>query len=138
MEGRVGLMRVNPTRVVSMGCATDVCQTAPHDDSGSNDGGDPEVQVTRQVPIALHWPQCGIRTQSSTSSKGAAYRLAAAWRLPIRSDLEPAHLETAGGVPRDLASKPTTSRPDKESWDFDGNEQNFGEEKNPSNPHANP
>jgi hypothetical protein len=34
----------------------------------------------------------------------------------------------AGGVLRDLASKTATSRPDKESWDFDGNKQDFGEE----------
>jgi hypothetical protein len=54
------------------------------------------------------------------------------------SDLEPAHLETAGGVPRDLASKPVISKPDKESWDFDGNKQDFGEQKNPPKPHANP
>jgi hypothetical protein len=53
-------------------------------------------------------------------------------------DLEPARLKTAGEVPQDLASKPTTSRPDEESWDFDGNEQDFGEEKNPPKPHANP
>jgi hypothetical protein len=121
-----------------MGRAADVCQIAPRDNSGSNDGGDPEVQVTRQVAVALHWPQRGIRAQSGTSSEGAACRLTAAWRSPIGSDLEPARLETAGGVPRDLASKPTTSRSDKESWDFDGNEQDFGEEKNPPKPHANP
>jgi hypothetical protein len=54
------------------------------------------------------------------------------------SDLEPACLETAGGVPRDLASKPATSRPDEESWDFDKSEQDFGEEKNPPKPHPNP
>jgi hypothetical protein len=54
------------------------------------------------------------------------------------SDLEPTHLEMARGVPRDLASKPATSRPDEESWDFDGSEQDFGMEKNPPKPHANP
>jgi hypothetical protein len=53
-----------------MGRATDVCQTAPHDNSGSYDGGDPEVQVTRQVTVALHWPRHGIRTRNDTSSKG--------------------------------------------------------------------
>jgi hypothetical protein len=37
-----------------------------------------------------------------------------------------------------LTSKPATSRPDEESWDFDGNEQDFDEEKNPLKPHANP
>jgi hypothetical protein len=52
--------------------------------------------------------------------------------------LEPIRLETAGGVPRDLASKPRTYRLDEESWDFDGNEQDFSEEKNPPRPHANP
>jgi hypothetical protein len=52
--------------------------------------------------------------------------------------MEPACLETAGGVPRYLSSKPATSRSDKESWDFDRNEQDFGEEKNPPKPHANP
>jgi hypothetical protein len=30
------------------------------------------------------------------------------------------------------------SRPDKESWDFDGKKQDFGEEKNPPKPHADP
>jgi hypothetical protein len=30
------------------------------------------------------------------------------------------------------------SRPDGESWDFDENEQDFGEEKNPLKPHASP
>jgi hypothetical protein len=53
-------------------------------------------------------------------------------------DLEPASLETAEGVPRDSASKPATSRPDKESWDFNRNEEDFGEERNPPKPHANP
>jgi hypothetical protein len=37
-----------------------------------------------------------------------------------------------------LASKPATSRPDEESWDFDGSEKDFGEEENPPKPHANP
>jgi hypothetical protein len=99
MEGRVGLMRVNPMRAISMGCFTDVCQSAPHDNSGSYDDGGPKVQVTRQVTVALHWPQRGIRARSGTSSKGAAYQLTAAWQSPVGSDLEPACLETAGGVP---------------------------------------
>jgi hypothetical protein len=53
-------------------------------------------------------------------------------------DLEPACLETAGEVPQDLVSKLITPRPDEESWDFDGNERDFSEEKNPPKPHANP
>jgi hypothetical protein len=41
-------------------------------------------------------------------------------------------------VPRGLATKPATSGPDKEPWDLDENEQDFGEKKNPPKPHANP
>jgi hypothetical protein len=52
--------------------------------------------------------------------------------------LEPACLETADEAPRDLASRSTTSEPDNESWDFEGNEQDFGEERNPPKPHASP
>jgi hypothetical protein len=37
-----------------------------------------------------------------------------------------------------LDSRPTVSKPDEESWDFDWNVQDFGEEKNPLKPHANP
>jgi hypothetical protein len=59
-------------------------------------------------------------------------------RPPAGLDLEPARLDTAGGVPRDLAWRPATSRLDKESWDFNINKQDFGEEKNPPKPHANP
>jgi hypothetical protein len=121
-----------------MGHAADACQTAPYDDSGSYCGGDSEVKMTRQVTGALRRPQRGIRARSDTSSKEAAYRLVTARQPPAGSDLEPARLETAGGVPRDLASKPATSRPDEESWDFDGSEQDFGMEKNPPKPHANP
>jgi hypothetical protein len=65
-------------------------------------------------------------------------RQAAARRPPAGLNLEPACLEAAGGVPRDLSSKPATSRPSKESWDFDENEQDFGKGKNPPKPHANP
>jgi hypothetical protein len=57
---------------------------------------------------------------------------------PAGLDLKPARLETAGGVPCNRASRPTTSRLDGKSWDFDENEQDFGEEKNPPKPHANP
>jgi hypothetical protein len=37
-----------------------------------------------------------------------------------------------------LTSRPTTPRPDEESWNFDRNEQDFVKEKNPLKPHANP
>jgi hypothetical protein len=121
-----------------MGHVADVYQSAPHDDSGSYDGGDSEVKMTRLATGALRWPQRRIKTRSGTSSKGVAYQLATAKQTPARPNLESARLETAGGIPRDFASKSTTSRPDKESWDFDGNEQDFGEERNPPKPHANP
>jgi hypothetical protein len=94
--------------------------------------------MTRLATGALRRPQHGIKTRSGTSLEGAVHRLATAKQPPAGLDLEPAHLETAGGVPRDLASKPATSRPDKESWDFNGNKQDFGKEKNLPKPHANP
>jgi hypothetical protein len=87
---------------------------------------------------ALRRPQHGVKTRSGTSSEGAAHQLATAEQPPAGLNLEPAHLETAGGVPCDLTSKPATSRPDRESWDFDRNERDFGEERNPPKPHANP
>jgi hypothetical protein len=52
--------------------------------------------------------------------------------------VELVRLETTGGIPRDLASEPVISRPGRESWDLDKNEQDFGEKKNPQKPHANP
>jgi hypothetical protein len=121
-----------------MGHVADVYQSAPHDDSGSYDGGDSKVKMTRLDTGALRWPQRGIKARSSTSSKEATYRHAAAEQPPAGWDLEPTRLETVGGVPRHLASRPATSRPDQESWDFDEDEQDFGEKKNPPKPHANP
>jgi hypothetical protein len=121
-----------------MGHVADVYQSTPHDDSGSYDGGDSEVKTTRLASGALRRPRRGIKTRSGTSSEGAARRLTTARRPPAGLNLEPACLEAAGGVPRGLSSKPATSRSDKESWDFDGNEQDFGEERNPPKPHASP
>jgi hypothetical protein len=94
--------------------------------------------MTTQDTVALRWPRRRDGTQSGTSSKEAASRLVTARQPLARLDREPARLETAGGVQRDLASKPATSRPDKESWDFDGNKRDFTEEKNLPKPHANP
>jgi hypothetical protein len=84
--------------------------------------------------LAAAWDQNSKRHKF----RGATHRLAAARRSPARSILEPARPETAGDVPQGLTSRPTTSRPDEESWDFDGNKQDFGEEENPPKPHANP
>jgi hypothetical protein len=121
-----------------MGRVADMCQSTPHDDSGSYDGGDSEVKMIRLATSALRRPRREIKTRSGTSSKGAAYRLATARQPAAGLNPESAHLETTGGLLRDLSSKPATSRPDKESRDLDGNKQDFGEEKNPPKPHANP
>jgi hypothetical protein len=59
-------------------------------------------------------------------------------RPPAGLSLEPVRHEMSGGIPRDLASNPATSRPDGESWDFDKNKQDFGKKKNPPKPHASP
>jgi hypothetical protein len=104
-----------------MGHVADVYQSTPHDDSGSYDGGDSEVKTTRLATGALHRPQRGIKTRSGTSSQGVAHRLAAARRPPAGLNPEPACLEMAGGVPRYSASNQQLQ--DRESWDFDGNEQ---------------
>jgi hypothetical protein len=130
-------MRINHTCGVSMGHFADASLISSHDVLWNHHGGR-IVKMTRQDAGALRRPQRGTRTRSGTSSKGATHRLETAGQPPAGLDLEPARLETAGGVPRNLTSKPATSRPDKESWDFDGNKQDFGEEKNPPKPHANP
>jgi hypothetical protein len=64
-----------------MGHIADVCQSTSHDDSGSYDGGDSEVKMTRSATSALRRPPRGNKTQSGTSSKEAARRLAAASRV---------------------------------------------------------
>jgi hypothetical protein len=130
-------MRINHTYGVSMGHIADASLISSRDILWNHYGGQ-RVKMTRQDAGALRRLQRGIKTRSSTSSEGAVHRLATAKQPPDGLDLEPTRLETAGGVPRDLASKPATSRPDKESWDFDGNKQDFGEEKNQPKPHANP
>jgi hypothetical protein len=68
--------------------------------------------MTRQDNAALHRPQRGIKTRSGTSSKGAAYRLVTTRRLPAGLNPKLACLKTAGGAPRDLATKLATSRLD--------------------------
>jgi hypothetical protein len=68
-----------------MGHVADVCQSAPHDDSGSYDGGDFEVKMTRPAIGALRRPQRGSKTRSGTSSKEATHRLVAASRVTPRA-----------------------------------------------------
>jgi hypothetical protein len=64
-----------------MGHVADVCQSTPHDDSGSYDGGDSEVKMTRLATGALRRPQRGSKTQSGTISKEAACWLTTASRV---------------------------------------------------------
>jgi hypothetical protein len=64
-----------------MGHITDICQPTSHDDSGSYDGGDTEVKMTRLAIGAQCRPPRGSRTRSGTSSKETAHRLTAASRV---------------------------------------------------------
>jgi hypothetical protein len=68
-----------------MGHVADVCQSTSHDDSGSYDGGDSKVKMTRSAIGALRRPPRGNKTRSGTSSKEAARRLAAASRVASRT-----------------------------------------------------
>jgi hypothetical protein len=45
-----------------MGHADDVCQPTSHDDSGSYDGGDSKVKMTRLTTGALYQPPRGNKT----------------------------------------------------------------------------
>jgi hypothetical protein len=58
-------------------------------------------------------------------------------RQPGRT-LEPARLETARRTPQDSTSMLRATKPDQKSWDFDKDEQDFGEKRNPPKPHASP
>jgi hypothetical protein len=64
-----------------MGHVADACQPTSHDDSGSYDGGDSEVKMTRPATGALRRPPRGNKTRSGTISKKAAHRLAVASRV---------------------------------------------------------
>jgi hypothetical protein len=84
-----------------MGHVADVRQPTSHDDSGSYDGGDSEVKMTRLATGALRRLPRGNKTRSGASSQEAARRLVAAsrvasgtgssrdgWRNPARRNLE--------------------------------------------------
>jgi hypothetical protein len=51
-----------------MGRVADVCRPTSHDDSGSYDGGDSEVKVTRLATSALRRPPRGNEIRSGASS----------------------------------------------------------------------
>jgi hypothetical protein len=64
-----------------MGHVADVRQPTSHDDSGSYDGGDFEVRMTRLAAGTLRRPPRGNKTRSGASSQEAARRLAATSRV---------------------------------------------------------
>jgi hypothetical protein len=128
-------MRINRTYGISMGHFADASLIQSRDVFWNHYGGR-TVQMTRQDTRALRRPQRGIKTQKGTSSEWTAHRLATTEQSPAGLDLEPARLKMAGRVSRNLTLKPTISGPDRESRDFDGNKQDFGEERNPPKPHA--
>jgi hypothetical protein len=129
-------MRLNHTRGASMGHVADA-SLAPSRDVYGNHYGGRRVKATRRdtghwrTALVAAWEQGPKRHKFQGGSTIGL-------RPPARLHLEPVRPETAGGIPRGLASKPATSRPDGESWDFDENEQDFGKERNPPKPHANP
>jgi hypothetical protein len=55
-----------------------------------------------------------------SKSQGAGRHWAAAWQSPAGSILGPACPEMVGDTPWNLTPRSTTSKPDEESWDFDG------------------
>jgi hypothetical protein len=59
-------------------------------------------------------------------------------RSPAGPPPEPAHPEADRGTPQDLTLVIGATKPDQKSWDFDEDEQDFGEKKNLPKPHASP
>jgi hypothetical protein len=118
-----------------MGHVADVRQPTSHDDSGSYDGGDSEVKMTRLATGALRRPPRGNKTQSGASSQEAARRPAAARRVASQNRLVS---RRPGKTPQDSTSMIRATKPDQKSWDFDKSEQDFGEKRNPPKPHASP
>jgi hypothetical protein len=64
-----------------MGHVADMRQPTSHDDSGSYNGGDSEVKMTRLATGTLRRPPCGNKTRSGAISKKAAHRLASSSRV---------------------------------------------------------
>jgi hypothetical protein len=90
--------------------------------------------MMRPATGTLRRPLRGSKTRGGTISQEAARRLAIASRIT-----------TGAGSSRD--GQRNSARPSlgnqsdqvkSQSWDFDEDEQDFGEKKNPPKPHASP
>jgi hypothetical protein len=103
-----------------MGHVADVCRPTPHDDPRSYGEGDSEVKATR--PEAAQFPK---------------RQRVGSWS-PAGSSPEPVRPEMAGKTPQGPASTIRSTKLSRRSWDFDEDEQDFGEKKNPPKPHASP
>jgi hypothetical protein len=116
----------------SIGRVADVRRPTPHGDSRSYDKGNSEVKVTRLVTGTLSRPLRGNKIRSGASSQEASRRLGVRrFRGP-----QPGHHQSRF-VPR-RPEELRETRLSRRSWDFDKDEQDFGEKKNPPKPHASP
>jgi hypothetical protein len=84
--------------------------------------GDRKVQATGRYAAVSRPVAAWVQDPKRFKFRRAGRRLAAAEQPKAGPVLEPARPETAGSTPRDLAIRATTSKPDEESWDFDGRE----------------
>jgi hypothetical protein len=115
-----------------MGHDVDDRRPAPYDDSGSYGDDDSKAKVTRPATGALHQPQRGNEIRSSASSQEASRRLVVRhFRGP-----QPGHHQSRS-IPR-RPEELREARLSRRSWDFDEDEQDFGEKRNPPKPHASP
>jgi hypothetical protein len=80
----------------------------------------------------------GRRVGTRPEAAQVPRRQHAGLRLPAGPPPEPARPETAGGTLQDSTSMTRATKLDQKSWDFDEDEQDFGEKRNPPKPHASP
>jgi hypothetical protein len=104
-----------------MGHITDIRSATPHDVS-RNHYGARRVQAIGRYAAALRPVAAWAQTPKRFKFRGAGRRLAAAKQPKAGPVLEPARPEKAGDTPQSLTSRPTISKPDEGSWDFDGRE----------------
>jgi hypothetical protein len=97
------------------------------------------VVIPKSNDKTVHWRAAPATTweQDPRWCKFPGGSTPARGRQPGRI-LEPARLETAGRTPQDSISMTRATKPDQKSWDFDEDEQDFGEKRNPPKPHASP